>query len=59
MAMRVNQPDPSGSKLYQQQGAWVCHPDRRSMAQRWDFDAGVLNIDALVSRNPIIPSCGN
>lgn len=39
--------DSSGSKLYQQQGAWVCHPDRRSMAQRWDFDAGVLNIDAL------------
>lgn len=39
--------DPSGSKLYQQQGAWVSHPDRTSKAQHWEFDAGVLIIDAL------------
>jgi putative DNA primase/helicase len=29
------QADSSGSKVYQMQGAWCCHPDRTAMAQKW------------------------
>lgn len=51
MAMRVNQPDPSGSNLFQQQGAWTCHPTRKNLAQRFSHLGGVLHDNALPLRD--------
>lgn len=45
-------PDRTGSKLYQQQGAWACHPDRRDQADHWSNNAGVLSLEALSRLNP-------
>lgn len=50
MAMRTNQPDPSGSKLYQQQGARACHPSRKDLAKLFSHCAGILSIHAVLSR---------
>lgn len=50
MAMRVNQPDPSGSNLHQQQGVWTCHPTRKRLAKRFSHLGGVLDINALPLR---------
>lgn len=41
--------DPSGAKLYQQQGTWCCEKSRVGKAECWTFRGGVASTDALVS----------
>ncbi len=41
--------DPSGAKLYQQQGTWCCHPSRISLAKSWEHNGGgVASAGALI-----------
>lgn len=52
--------DPSGAKLYQQQGTFCCHPSRILQAKFWHHDAGVASANALIQigqtvQPPIIP----
>lgn len=45
---QVSKADPSGAKLYQQQGVWSCHPSRINHAETWSYNAGVASADALI-----------
>jgi len=46
---RAGQADPSGANLYQQQGTWCAHPDRRDQARSWHNSGGVAAADALIA----------
>jgi hypothetical protein len=37
--------DSSGSKVYQMQGTWCCHPDRTDMAQKWGNLGELIVVD--------------
>lgn len=41
--------DPSGAKLYQQQGTWCCEPSRKGQELKWDHRDGIACVDALVA----------
>lgn len=41
--------DSSSAHLYQQQGTWCCHPDRRNLANSWRNDGVVVSADALIT----------
>jgi|GEM_PF-354677 len=45
---QVSKADPSGAKMYQQQGTRCCHPSRISLAKSWSHNAGVASADALL-----------
>ncbi len=40
--------DPSGANLYQQQGSWCCHPDRKNMAKKSECKRGVASANDLI-----------
>ena len=46
---RAGQADSSGANLYQQQGTWCVHPDRRHQARSWHNNGGVAAADALIA----------
>lgn len=45
---KVSEADPSGARLYQQQGTWCCHPDRVDQAESWSYEGGVASTDFLL-----------
>lgn len=45
---RVGAADPSGAKMYQQQGTWCCHPDRVKQAKSQHHSGGVASADAMI-----------
>jgi hypothetical protein len=45
---QVGMADPSGARLYQQQGTFCCHPSRIGHEKSWRHDAGVASSDALI-----------
>jgi hypothetical protein len=47
-AGKVNASDPSGARMYQQQGVWSCHPSRIRHAQSWQHEAGVASAATLI-----------
>ncbi len=44
----MNALDTSSGKMYQQQGAWCCHPDRVDKATSWDHQGGVASANVLI-----------
>ena len=47
---KVFKADPSGVNLYQQQGTWCCHPNRRDKANSFCHDAGLAKTDYLIKK---------
>ena len=45
---RLYKADPSGAKLYQQQGTWNCHPTRIRMARSWAHNGCVATAEELI-----------
>ena len=41
--------DPSGARMYQQQGTWCAHPSRIHLASSWSNRGGIASADALIA----------
>lgn len=48
LAGAAGKADASGANMYQQQGAWACHPARIDKANSWAMTRGVASADALI-----------
>jgi hypothetical protein len=46
--------DLSGSNLYQQQGKWCCHVDRKEHASFWLNQSGVACANTLIAQAPVV-----
>lgn len=49
----IASPDQSGRHIYQQQGIWAAHPDRRHLAFRHDIRGGLISTESALAAAPI------
>lgn len=47
---QIAKADSSGSKMYQQQGGYCCHPQRKDQAEREVHNAGLVQADDLIEK---------
>lgn len=48
----IASPDQSGRHIYQQQGIWATHPDRKHLAFRYDIRGGVISSESVLAAAP-------
>ncbi len=49
----IASPDQSGRHIYQQQGIWATHPDRKHLAFRHDIRAGLISTESILAAAPV------
>ena len=49
----IASPDQSGRHIYQQQGIWATHPDRKHLAFRYDIRGGLISTESALAAAPV------